>query len=124
MILSGAASPSTTKVNVIGAYVSREQAPVLLRAAFQKGREYHFPAVPAHGIRWLVHQALLCRNSLPVGCDQAASGQVMRAIDRAQLIAVQVATITGEGYQIGHNRFLRARLSKHSLIPVSRRRPC
>jgi hypothetical protein len=68
------------EVNVGGAHMDRQQAPGLLRAAFLDWGENYLPTVWLHGVGWLVHPQRLCQNSLAIGFDHAAPGQVVRAI--------------------------------------------
>jgi len=93
-------------VNVMGAHMGGQRAPVALAAALPQRGQHRLPAASVHSIRRLVHPSPLCGNPLRIGLDQRATRQIMPAIDGARFIAVQVAAVTGECNQVNHREDL------------------
>jgi len=54
-------------------------------------------------IRWLVHELLLIRNTLCIGFQDAASGQIVPLVDRAAFVAVQVVSVACKSDQVRHS---------------------
>jgi hypothetical protein len=79
-----------------------QQRPLSLLASLQQRGQHNLATAAIHLIRRLVHLPQFCRYPSRTGFEQTAPWQIVRAIDRAGCIAVQVAAVTGKRNQMNH----------------------
>jgi hypothetical protein len=91
------------QVDVVRAHMGRKQLPLLLLATIQQSVQYDSAVTRTEPIGWLIHVSQFRLYQLTVSFQQAASRQIVMAIDGARRVPVQVAAVAGKGDEIDHD---------------------
>ena len=84
------------RMNVIRTHMGCCQVPATVRADFLQSRQYGGSASAVQFIGQLVHELLLIRTTLRVGFQYPTSWQIVRAVNGASFVAMQMASVAGE----------------------------
>ena len=89
-------------VDVIASHMGRQQTPATVRTRMLNRLQYGIAADRIHVVGRLIHTFPPGGGAYEVRFEQRSSWNVVVAVDRAGFAAVQVASVAGEGDQVGH----------------------
>ena len=87
---------------VIASHVGSQQCPAAMPAHLLNGFSYRVATDRVHVICRLIHALLLPRGTRRIFFQNRSSRHIVRGIDGAGTVAMQVAAIAGKGDQVSH----------------------